>query len=150
MKSMKFSYITIFLSLFVFFTGCEDDNTNGPVASEAGTISGSIIFSGIWPDIGDVLLTIDRQYPPQGPPSGSRTIESNEPENNIYTYSFEDLPFGNYAAITVTYWPSAYSSGGSYTLLGSYPNPLILPIQTYINLSEENPEMIIDDIEATF
>lgn len=150
MKSMKISYLTIFLSLFVFITGCEDDNTDGPVASEAGTISGSIIFSGIWPDSGDVLLTIDIQYPPQGPPSGSRTIESNEPENNIYTYSFEDLPFGNYAAITVTYWPSEYSSGGTYTLLGSYPNPLILPIQTYINLSEENPEMIIDDIEATF
>ena len=147
---MKISYITTFLSLLVFFTGCEDDNMDGPVASEAGTISGSIIFSGIWPDSGDVLLTIDIQYPPQGPPSGSRTIESNEPENNIYTYSFEDLPFGNYAAITVTYWPSGYSSGGAYTLLGSYPNPLILPTQTYINLSEDDPEMIIDDIEATF
>ena len=150
MESMKISYLTIFLSLFIIFTGCEDDNTDGPVASEAGTISGSIIFLGIWPDSGDVLLTIDMQYPPQGPPSGSRTIESNEPENNIYTYSFEDLPFGNYAAITVTYWPSEYSSGGTYTLLGSYPNPLILPILTYINLSEDNPEMIIDDIEATF
>ena len=150
MESMKISYLTIFLSLFIFFTGCEDDNTDGPVASEAGTISGSIIFSGIWPDSGDVLLTIDMQYPPQGPPSGSRTIESNEPENNIYTYSFEDLPFGDYAAITVTYWPSGYSSGGTYSLLGSYPNPLIPPIQTYINLSEDNPEIIIDDIEATF
>ena len=150
MESMKISYLTIFLSLFIIFTGCEDDNTDGPVASEAGTISGSIIFSGIWPDSGDVLLTVDMQYPPQGPPSGSRTIESNEPENNIYTYSFEDLPFGDYAAITVTYWPSGYSSGGTYSLLGSYPNPLIPPIQTYINLSEDNPEIIIDDIEATF
>ena len=150
MKPMKISYLTTFLSLLVFFTGCEDDNMDGPVASEAGTTSGSIIFSGIWPDSGDVLLTIDIQYPPQGPPSGSRTIESNEPENNIYTYSFEDLPFGNYATITVTYWPSEYSSGGAYTLLGSYPSPLILPIQTYINLSEDSPEMIIDDIEATF
>ena len=150
MKSMKISYLTTFLSLLVFFTGCEDDNMDGPVASEAGTISGSIIFSGIWPDSGDVLLTIDMQYPPQGPPSGSSTIESNEPENNIYTYSFEDLPFGDYAAITVTYWPSGYSLGGTYSLLGSYPNPLIPPIQTYINLSEDNPEIIIDDIEATF
>ena len=150
MESMKISYLTIFLSLFIIFTGCEDDNTDGPVASEAGIISGSIIFSGIWPDSGDVLLTVDMQYPPQGPPSGSRTIESNEPENNIYTYSFEDLPFGDYAAITVTYWSSGYSSGGMYSLLGSYPNPLIPPIQTYINLSENNPEMIIDDIEATF
>ena len=147
---MKIIYLTTFLSLLVFFTGCEDDNMDGPAASEAGTISGSIIFSGIWPDSGAVLLTIDMQYPPQGPPSGSRTIESNEPENNIYIYSFEDLPFGNYATITVTYWPSEYSSGGTYTLLGSYPNPLIPPTQTYINLSEDNPEMIIDDIEATF
>ena len=150
MKYMKISYLTTFLSLLVFFTGCEDDNMDGPAASEAGTISGSIIFSGIWPDSGAVLLTIDMQYPPQGPPSGSRTIESNEPENNIYIYSFEDHPFGNYAVITVTYWPSGYSSGGTYTLLGSYPNPLIPPTQTYINLSEDNPEMIIDDIEATF
>ena len=150
MKYMKIIYLTTFLSLLVFFTGCEDDNMDGPAASEAGTISGSIIFSGIWPDSGAVLLTIDMQYPPQGPPSGSRTIESNEPENNIYIYSFEDLPFGNYAVITVTYWPSGYSSGGTYTLLGSYPNPLIPPTQTYINLSEDNPDMIIDDIEATF
>ena len=51
MESMKISYLTIFLSLFIFFTGCEDDNTDGPVASEAGTISGSIIFSGIWPAV---------------------------------------------------------------------------------------------------
>ena len=150
MKYMKISYLTTFLSLLVFFTGCEDDNMDGPAASEAGTISGSIIFSGIQPDSAAVLLTIDMQYPPQGPPSGSRTIESNEPENNIYIYSFEDLPFGNYAVITVTYWPSGYSSGGTYTLLGSYPNPLIPPTQTYINLSEDNPDMIIDDIEATF
>ena len=75
---------------------------------------------------------------------------NNELENNVYAFTFEDLPFGNYAAITITYWPSGYSSGGMYTLLGSYPTPLISPIQTYINLSEDDPEMIIDDIEATF
>ena len=150
MKHMKNSYLTTYLTLLIVFTGCEDDIIDGSVAPETGTISGSITFSGTWPDSGAVLLTIDMQYPPQGPPSGSKTIENNEPENNIYTYSFEDLPFGDYAAITVTYWPSGYSSGGTYSLLGSYPNPLIPPIQTYINLSEDNPEIIIDDIEATF
>ena len=150
MKHMKNSYLTTYLTLLIVFTGCEDDIIDGSVAPETGTISGSITFLGTWPDSGAVLLTIDLQYPPQGPPSGSRTIENNELENNVYAYSFEDLLFGNYAAITITYWPSGYSSGGTYTLLGSYPYPLILPTQTYINLSEDNPAMIIDDIEATF
>ena len=72
-----------------------------------------------------------------GPPAGSRTIESNQLVDNKYDYYFEGLAFGDYAALTVTYWPNGYSSGSSnYSLLASYINT--------ISLSVESPELTID------
>ena len=72
-----------------------------------------------------------------GPPAGSKTIESDQLENNVYEYTLDNLSFGEYAALTVTYWPSGYSPGSSdYSLIASYLDP--------ISLTTENPNTIID------
>tara|TARA_B100002051_G_C16739729_1_gene643479 strand:+ start:3466 stop:3894 length:429 start_codon:yes stop_codon:yes gene_type:complete len=137
MKHITKHFILPFLSILLFLVGCEDNNTEEPNAVETGTLSGAITFSGTWPDSGEVLLTLDTQYPPMGPPAGSRSIQSNQLVDNKYDYYFEGLAFGDYAALTVTYWPNDYSSGSSnYSLLASYINT--------ISLSVESPELTID------
>lgn len=137
MKHMKIHFILPFLSILLFVAGCEDNNTEESNGPETGTLSGGITFSGSWPDSGAVLLTLDTQYPPMGPPAGSRTIQDNQLVDNKYDYYFEGLAFGDYAALTVTYWPSGYSSGSNnYSLLGSYINT--------ISLAVESPELTID------
>ena len=142
MKYMKNKLLFPYLYLLFLVVGCEDNDNVVSSVPETGTISGAITFSGTWADSGSVLLTLDTQYPPMGPPAGSKTITDSELANGIYGYSFESLAFGDYAAITVTYWPSGYSSGSTnYTLLGSYINT--------ISVSVDVPELTIN-IDADF
>ncbi len=138
MKILKSSINIILAFLIMSLNGCEDNNAdtvnNNP---ETGTLSGAITFVGTWPDSGSVLLTLDVRYPPIGPPAGSKTIESNQLENNVYEYTLDNLSFGEYAALTVTYWPSGYSPGSSnYSLIASYLDSISMTI--------ENPTTIID------
>ena len=66
-----------------------DNNGNGEsVLPESGTILGNVSFTGSWPDSGDVLITLDTAYPPQGPPAAFAYLEAlylcpiYSPENN--------------------------------------------------------------------
>lgn len=143
MKILKSSVILAIAFITMLLNGCEDNEADAPnINPETGTLSGAITFVGTWPDSGSVLLTLDVQFPPMGPPAGSKTIESNQLENDVYEYTLDNLSFGEYAALTVTYWPSGYSPGSSnYSLIASYLDP--------ISLTTENPNTIID-LTATF
>ncbi|GIS54371.1 hypothetical protein Ct9H90mP29_14130 [bacterium] len=46
------------INLHHFFNlvSCEDNNTNEEVLAEFGSISGTVNFSGSWPDSGEVLI----------------------------------------------------------------------------------------------
>ncbi len=148
MKLMKNLLILSLTSVIFIITACEDDD---PTVSkpESATISGVVTFTGTYPDTGSVMLTLDTAYPPQGAPAGFKMIAKSDLENNSYVYSFIELAFGDFAALTVTYWPNGYSTASTdYTLLGSYPNPLVPPISSF-TLDEDNAEMIID-IDANF
>ena len=46
-------------SFFLIMVSCEDNNTNEEVLAEFGSISGTVNFSGSWPDSGEVLITLD-------------------------------------------------------------------------------------------
>ncbi len=143
MKIPKSSIIAAIVFITMSLNGCEDNEADAPNSNpETGTLSGAITFVGMWPDSGSVLLTLDVQYPPMGPPAGSKTIENDQLENNVYEYTLDNLSFGEYAALTVTYWPSGYSPGSSnYSLIASYLDP--------ISMATENPNTIID-LTATF
>ena len=148
---MKLMKNLLILSLtFVMFitTACEDDEATVSKPENA-TISGVVTFTGTYPDTGSVMLTLDTAYPPQGAPVGFKMIAQSDLDNGSYVYSFSELAFGDFAALTVTYWPNGYSTASmDYTLLGSYPNPLIPPVSSF-TLDEDNAEMIIN-IDADF
>lgn len=148
MKHMKNLLILSLTTVMFITTACEDDKVTA-TKPESATISGVVTFTGTYPDTGSVMLTLDTAYPPQGAPAGFKMIAQADIDNGNYVYSFSELAFGDFAALTVTYWPNGYSTASmDYTLLGSYPNPLIPPVSSF-TLDEDNAEMIID-IDANF
>jgi len=139
---MKHITRIILASFFLIMVSCEDNNTNEEVLAEFGSISGTVTFSGSWPDSGEVLITLDTSYPPQGPPAGFSYITSDEISNGVYNYNFSDLSFRSYEAITVTYWSLGYATAGTnYSLIGSYIEA--------IDVSQDTPDITID-MDATF
>ena len=148
MKSMKSLLILSLTSVMLITTACEDDKVTVS-KPESATISGIVTFTGTYPDTGSVMLTLDTAYPPQGAPAGFKMIAQADLDNGSYVYLFSELAFGDFAALTVTYWPNGYSTASmDYTLIGSYPNPLILPVSSF-TLDEDNAEMTIN-IDANF
>ena len=137
----KTNQLLIGLFLILFFA-CEQNNNSDEILPEFGSISGEINFSGTWPYTGEVLLTLNTQYPVTGPPAGFTYITSDSLSDNIYNYNFSNLSFRNYAALTVTYWPAGYTTGGSnYSTIGIYEDS--------INVTQDIPEYLID-IDAVF
>ena len=129
-------------SFFLIMVSCEDNNANEEVLAEFGSISGTVNFSGSWPDSGEVLITLDTSYPPQGPPAAFSYITSDDISNGVYNYNFSDLSFRSYEAITVTYWSLGYATAGTnYSLIGSYIEA--------IDVSQDTPDITID-MDATF
>ena len=129
-------------SFFLIMVSCEDNNTNEEVLAEFGSISGTVNFSGSWPDSGEVLITLDTSYPPQGPPAAFSYITSDDISNGVYNYNFSDLSFRSYDAITITYWSLGYATAGTnYSLIGSYIEA--------IDVSQDTPDITID-MDATF
>ena len=148
MKLIKNLLILSLTSVMLITTACEDDKVTVS-KPESATISGVVTFTGTYPDTGSVMLTLDTTYPPQGAPAGFKMIAQADLDNGSYVYSFSELAFGDFTALTVTYWPNGYSTASmDYTLLGSYPNPLILPVSSF-TLDEDNAEMTIN-IDANF
>ncbi len=148
MKHMKNLLILSLTTVMFITTACEDDKVTVS-KPESATISGIVTFTGTYPDTGSVMLTLDTAYPPQGAPAGFKMIAQADLDNGSYVYLFSELAFGDFAALTVTYWPNGYSTASmDYTLLGSYPNPLILPVSSF-TLDEDNAEMTIN-IDANF
>tara|TARA_B100000427_G_C15517486_1_gene598808 strand:+ start:3401 stop:3823 length:423 start_codon:yes stop_codon:yes gene_type:complete len=139
---MKHITRIILASFFLIMVSCEDNNTNEEVLAEFGSISGTVTFSGSWPDSGEVLITLDTSYPPQGPPAGFSYITNDDISNGVYNYNFSDLSFRSYEAITVTYWSLGYATAGTnYSLIGSYIEA--------IDVSQDTPDITID-MDATF
>ena len=139
---MKHITRIILASFFLIMVSCEDNNTNEEVLAEFGSISGTVNFSGSWPDSGEVLITLDTSYPPQGPPAAFSYITSDEISNGVYNYNFSDLSFRSYDAITVTYWSLGYATAGTnYSLIGSYIEA--------IDVAQDTPDITID-MDATF
>ena len=139
---MKHITRIILASFFLIMVSCEDNNTNEEVLAEFGSISGTVNFSGSWPDSGEVLISLDTSYPPQGPPAAFSYITSDDISNGVYNYNFSDLSFRSYDAITVTYWSLGYATAGTnYSLIGSYIEA--------IDVSQDTPDITID-MDATF
>ena len=115
---------------------CEDNEANeGENLAESGSIYGKVTFSGTWPDTGSVLLTLNTTYPPQGPPAGFEYLSLETILNNEYEYSFNNLSFTNYEAVSVTHWPDDYPNG-TYTTLGGHFEDM--------TVTQDNPQIEIN------
>ena len=123
-------------SLILF--SCEEEE----LLPEFGSISVNINFVGLFPESGDVLLTLNTVFPVAGPPAGFAYINNADLENNVYIHTFTDLPFRTYERILISYWPEGYETAGdNYTTIGDYAD--------IIDLSQENENIDID-IDADF
>ena len=122
--------------LLIITMSCEDNEANeGENLAESGSIYGKVTFSGTWPDTGSVLLTVNTAYPPQGPPAGFEYLSLETILNNEYEYSFNNLSFTNYEAVSVTYWPDDYPNG-TYTTLGGHFEDM--------TVTQDNPQIEIN------
>ena len=90
----------IILTLFLII-GCENDSPTA--APESATISGTIAFTGDWPANGTVAVSLSSNWPPQGAPAASSEFTSIDLSSGAYAYKFENVPFGSYASISVSW-----------------------------------------------
>jgi len=124
MKNSKIKTIIIGISTLLLTTGCED--STGPTTPEDATISGTITFSGAWPDTGTVEVSAMEIWDHTlesftGIPEISKVISQSDVTANTYTYTLDMLPFKTYNAIIVTWLdPEDGSHQTMYHTLGAY------------------------------
>ena len=102
MNNIKIKMITITIFALFLTIGC-DDSPTGNTTPESATISGIITFTGNWPTEGSVAVSLSSNWPPQGAPAASSEITSSDLSNGTYTYTFENVTFGSYACISVSW-----------------------------------------------
>ena len=101
MKLMKNLLILSFTPVMLILTACEDEKTE-PLP-ESATISGIITFSGDLPSTGTVFLSIQNTWYPVDAPYATTSISESDVTANAYAYSFTEVAFGTYAAISVSW-----------------------------------------------
>ena len=109
------------MTIFTLFltTGCENDSPTA--APESATISGIITFTGDWPTKDTVAVSLSSNWPPQGAPAASYEITSTDLSNGTYTYTFENVTFGSYACISVSWKdPTDADPTSNQKTLGAY------------------------------
>jgi hypothetical protein len=102
MKLMKNLLILSFTPVMLIMTACEDDEKTEPLP-ESATISGIITFSGDLPSTGTVFLSIQNTWYPVDAPYATTSISESDVTANAYAYSFTEVAFGTYAAISVSW-----------------------------------------------
>ena len=131
---LKMMMLLFYLILF----SCEEEGT----LPEFGSISVNINFAGLFPDSGEVIMTLNTDFPIMGPPAGFQYITNTDLENGVYSHTFIDLPFRAYERILISYWPLGYEVGGdNYSTIGDH--------EDIIDLSQEDANIIIE-IDVTF
>jgi hypothetical protein len=101
MKLTKQISLTLFsvFSLFMLIS-CEDKKDDLP---ESAMLSGTITFTGDWPSAGDVYLSVQSAWPPTAAPYSAVIVTAGDVTDGLYDYSFTDVAFGTYPAITVSW-----------------------------------------------
>ena len=112
-------------SVIISASDYEKPNLNFPVyldlidetiPAESGTISGIVTFSGVWPEGVNVLISLHSDWPETGEPDAYMSIYSDDlNQDNEYSYSFNNLIFRTYSAISVLRYIN-----GNWVILGVY------------------------------
>ena len=105
MKPFKTLLVLSLLSVMFSAMACEDSDTDDTVP-ESATLSGVVTFSGTWPGTEILSISLNPTWPPTGAPYASKYITPAEIESDQYSYIFEDVAFGAYASISVSWLDS--------------------------------------------
>ena len=115
----KIKPISMIILTLLLIIGCENDSPTA--APESATISGIITFTGDWPTKDTVAVSLSSNWPPQGAPAASYEITSTDLSNGTYTYTFENVTFGSYACISVSWQdPTDADPTSNQKILGAY------------------------------
>ena len=101
MKFMKNLLILSLTSVMLITTACEDEKAE--TLPESAMLSGTVTISGDWPTTGTVYLSLQTDWYPTHAPYSSFVVSESDVSNNAYTYSFTEVAFGTYAAISVSW-----------------------------------------------
>jgi len=118
MKLINTLLVLSFLSVMFLIVACEDkDNT-----PESATISGAVTFTGTWPTTGTASISMQTVWPPTLAPYAFKTIDSDDLNSNTeYSYSFENVAFGTYPAIAISWQdPNDSNPATNQHILGAY------------------------------
>ena len=152
MKPVKTLLALSLLSVMFSAMACEDSDTNDTVP-ESATLSGVVTFSGTWPGTGTVSISLNPTWPPTGAPYASKYITPAEIESDQYSYIFEDVAFGAYASISVSWLdPDDSNPMTNQHTLGVYggtAQAFFMDADSVI-VSETNYEVSGLDFTATF
>ena len=119
MNNTKIKMITMIIFTLFLTTGCENDSPTA--APESATISGTITFTGDWPANGTVAISLSSNWPPQGAPAVSSEVTSTDLSSGAYVYTFENVTFGSYASISVSWQdPNDDNPATNQHTLGAY------------------------------
>ena len=162
MKTVKTNLIVLLMLTFFLLIGC-DNPTNPPPTS--GTISGTVTFpvstdeniNDQWPTTSQISIGLYVSWPPMGVPDTSNIDVTDLNTSNQYNYIFDDLVFGTYEGIAIT-WEDLTdtnpntkhhilgTNGGTYSFLpyytgnGTNPDP--------VTVSEAEPSITGIDFSA--
>ena len=144
MNNSKIKSIIVIIFGLLLTTGCED--STGSETPESATISGTITFVGDWPAEGDVAVSLSSAWPPAGAPAANSTIT----ESGTYDYTFENVTFGTYAAIAVSWQdPDDTNPATNQHILGAYgATASDFNDATSITVSAEDHEQLNRDFDA--
>ena len=152
MNNSKIKPIIVIIVGLLLTTGCED--STGSQTPESATISGTITLTGIdnWPTDGPVALSLSSAWPPTGAPAASSVITESELSSGTYAYTFENVTFGTYKAIAVSWQnpDTTYNSTCNQSTLGAFGGS----VQNYfmtpdsLTTSTENYELTGNDFDA--
>jgi hypothetical protein len=152
MKLIKNLLVLSLASVMFIATACEDDDAVIP-KPESATVSGTITFSGDWPTTGTVYLSIQNTWYPVDAPYATATIVETDVTNNTYDYSFTEVTFGTYKAISVSWLdPEETNTGTNQHVKGVYGGTATLGFSDAdsITVSEDIYELTDLDFPAAF
>ena len=132
------------------FSACEDSEAEA--TPESANISGVITFEGDWPAEGLVFISLNAQWPPtsSGPPYSVTSLTESV---DSYDYEFEDVAFGEYGAITVSWKdPNNENPATNQHVIGAYGGSIQAGFMdaTKMTLSQDNYELEEANFVANF
>ena len=153
MKHIK-NLLVLSLTSFMFIaTACEDNDAETAEKPESATISGTLTFSGDWPSTGSVYLSLQNTWYPVDAPYATKTILESDVSANVYTYSFTEVVFGTYAALSVSWFdPEDTNAATNQHIKGVYGGTALVGFSdaTSVTVSEDIYELTGLDFPAAF